>query len=176
MNECQLAAGFRLAAETLAGLNNMQSRSSGDHHKPASTGLDHSSSESPAAARKPHKHPANVKQRSRKLAPPHRPVQTSSSAATYASGNGASVHPVLGLYVPHARRSYHRDGTAVGAKGGSMGNTGVSKGKSPFASSRLQGTAPAHGRQRKAPGSGPPAVLRRMPSDSSMTVSADSNV
>lgn len=187
-----------LAAETLAGLN-MQPRSSGDQPRSASAGLDDSSDESPPLpARRPSKHPAVAKQRSRKMAPSHEPAgHTSSAAAAHDYASGASVHPVLGLYVPHARRSYHRDGTALGAKGSSMassghwegrapngkgnmvGNDGQLEGRAPFASSRPHAAAPARGRQRKgltaAAHAKPAAVMRRMPSDSSMTVSADSN-
>jgi len=178
----------------------MQPRSSGDLPRSASAGLDDSSNESPPLpARRPSKHPAVAKQRSRKMAPSHKPAaHTSSAAAAHAYGSGASVHPVLGLYVPHARRSYHRDGTALGAKGGSMassghcegrapngkgnmvGNDGQLEGRAPFASSRPHAAAPARGRQRKgsltaAGHAKPAAVMHRMPSDSSMTVSADSN-
>ncbi|DBA73522.1 TPA: hypothetical protein ACH3X1_011544 [Trebouxia sp. C0004] len=94
-----------LAAETLAGLN-MQPRSSGDQPRSASAGLDDSSNESPAVpTRRLSKHPAVAKQRLRKMAPSHKPtVHTSSAAAAHAYNSGASVHPVLGLYVPHARR------------------------------------------------------------------------
>ncbi|KAL0043616.1 hypothetical protein WJX79_009963 [Trebouxia sp. C0005] len=188
-----------LAAETLAGLN-MQPRSSGDQPRSASAGLDDSSNESPPLpVRRLSKHPAVAKHRSRKLAPSCKPAgHTSSTAAAHAYGSGASVHPVLGLYVPHARRSYHRDGTALGARGSSMassghcegrapngkgnmvGNDGQLEGKAPFASSRPHAAAPARGRQRigsltAAAHAKPAAVMHRMPSDSSMTVSADSN-
>ncbi len=188
---------FRLAAETLAGLN-MQPRSSGDQPRSASAGLDDSSDDSPPVpTKKLSKHPAVAKQRARKMAPTHKPaVHTSSVAAAHAYGSGASVHPVLGLYVPHARRSYHRDGTALGAKGSVMASSGhcegrapngkgnmvgidgQPEGRAPFASSRPHAAAPARGRQRKgsltaAAHAKPAAVMHHMPSDSSMTVSAD---
>ncbi len=190
---------FRLAAETLAGLNNMQRCSSGDHPRSASARFDDSSDESlPLPTRKLSKHPAVAKQRSRKMASSHKPaVHASSAAAAHAYGSGASVHPVLGLYVPHAPRSYHRDGTASGAKGRLMassehlagrapngkGNMVGSKGQLegvPFASSRPNAAALAWRRQRKsrltaAAHAKPAAVLLGTPSDSSMTVSADLN-
>ena len=171
---------FRLAAETLAGLNNMQPRSSGDHPETASASLDHSSSESPAAARRLSKQSlhGNRKQRPHNVKHSQRPVmQTASAASVHASTGGVSVHPVLGLYVPHARRSYHREGTAAAVKAaptGTIANQGL-----PFALARPKAAAPALGRRRKGPDTGSGHVkatpaLRRMPSDSSMTVSADS--
>ena len=166
----------------------MQPRSSGDHPKSASASMDHSSNDSPPAARKLGRQLGDRKQRPRKAAATQKPMMhTSSAAAVHANDGNASVHPVLGLYVPHARRSYHRDGTATGAKGSLMGNSAAAEGRlpavegrAPFASSRPSAAAPACGRHRKGPSSGngptkPAAVLRRMPSDSSMTVSADSN-
>ena len=104
---------FRLGAETLAGLS-MQPRSSQDQPRSASAGLDDSSDDSPPLpTRRLSKHPAVAKQRSRKTLPIHKPaVHSSSAAAAHAYGNGASVHPVLGLYV-HAQRFYQRDGTAI---------------------------------------------------------------
>ena len=124
---------FRLAAETLAGLNSMQPCSSGDHPRSASAGFDVSSDESlPLLTRKLSKHPAVARQRSRKMASSHEPaVHASSVAAAHAYGSGAFVHPVLGLYVPDAWRSYHRDGTASGAKASLMASSEHFAGRAP---------------------------------------------
>lgn len=54
--------------------------------------------------------PEGPKSASRRGKPPHRAAVPSSSNPPAATGTAAaSVHPVLGLYVPHARRSYHRE-------------------------------------------------------------------
>ena len=69
---------------------------------------------------------------------------------------------------------------ALNGKGNMVDSDGQLKGRAPFASSRPHAAAPARGRQRKGPLKAaaqdkPAAVMHRMPSDSSVTVSADLN-
>ena len=184
----------RLAAETLAGLNNMHQKSSPDATKLASS-LDHVDNDSPAAARKLSKQlgDANRRQR-RKLAQVQKaptPAAITTAAAVHASGGSASVHPILGFSVPHARRSYRTDVTPTPAKSGPSAHSTASDAKhasgelrgSELRGSELRGSAltPVNGQQRK-PGAMPPQArpsfskieMPRAASDSSMTVSADS--
>ena len=160
----------------------MQPRSSGDHPKSSGISLDQSGHESPPAVRKLSKQPNERKQKMKKTTAVHKPApqrHSDSSAASPLSvgAGGASMHPILGFNVPHARRSYHREGMSNG-KAADSGQAPLANGQSlPIGSSR---GSPPKGRQRKAiPSSnghfkmtGP---LHRVPSDSSMTVSADSN-
>ena len=195
---------YRLAAETLAGLNNMHPRSSPDQTKLAPSSLDHVTNDSPAAARKLSKQlgDANRKQR-RKLAQAQKaatPAAITTAAAVHASSGSASVHPILGFSVPHARRSYRSDVTPTPAKSGPSAHSTASEAK--HASGELQGSelrdselrdcelrvsklrrrapAPASGQQRKPGAMSPQArpsfttELPRVASDSSITVSADS--
>ena len=187
LSACDLAAdnfcfGCRLAAETLAGLNSVHPRTAEEHSRSGTKSISRSSSESPPAPRKLSKQPSERKQKMKKSTAVHRPApqprHTDNAAASQAAlGNSASMHPILGFSVPHARRSYTRDSAPHG-KGSENGQVLSADGKAlPFASSR---PSPAKGRQHKANAgsnahgkmAGP---LRRVPSDSSMTVSADSN-
>ena len=176
----------RLAAETLAGLNSMQPRTSPDHLRPASSSLDHPSNDSPAAARKLSKQLGETNRKQR-----HKMVQTqkataiptiTTAAAHHASGGNASVHPILGFNVPHARRSYRSEPVPTPGKSSPSAQSVASE--TAHATGEYRGraaAAPASGKQRR-PGVAPPQSqpsfprpdMERAGSDSSMTVSADS--
>lgn len=177
----------------------MHPRSSPDQTKLAPSSLDHVTNDSPAAARKLSKQlgDANRKQR-RKLAQAQKaatPAAITTAAAVHANSGSASVHPILGFSVPHARRSYRSDVTPTPAKSGPSAHSTASEAK--HASGELQDSelrdselrvselrrrapAPASGQQRKPGAMSPQArpsfttELPRVASDSSITVSADS--
>lgn len=175
----------RLAAETLAGLNNLPGSAAKAHSKSRSGGksLDQSSSDSLLEARKPIKLAVEKTHKAKKASackPAAQRHPEHLSAAPQAMGSSASLHPILGFSVPHARRSYHnRDSmaTAMG-KGGDSGQVAaVDEQALPCETAR---PSPIKTKQHRAfsVSSGPPraaAPLQRLPSDSSMTVSADSN-
>jgi len=88
---------FRLAAETLAGLD-MQPRSSQDQPRSASAGLDDSSDDSPPLpTRRLSKHPAVAKQRTCKMEPIHKPAVHSSSAAAPCIRQWCICTPCIGV-------------------------------------------------------------------------------
>lgn len=122
----------------------------------------------------------------RRYKPYQKHVAHSSGAAAAADSStldrGSGVHPVLGLYVPHARRSYHRDAvvTADMAPHAITHHNGLADVRDYGMPTAVPTAQPAvHAQPRTGPSSleaaKPQAPLRRLPSDSSMTVSASSN-
>lgn len=172
----------RLAAETLAGLNSTVPRTSGDHARSGTASLEHSSNEGPVSkAGKQKSIPEGPKSAQRRAKAQHRPaVPPTGSVSTAPFGNAStSVHPVLGLYVPHARRSYLRDTALKGEAAAS--HAGHAEQNVQAMHTLYPGPVKARKiacpETQKHAGDAAryPLPLRRVPSDSSMTVSANSN-
>ena len=161
-------------------------RSSAEAPRSGTASLEHSSNEG-HAGRKSSKPkgssdgPKSAPRRAKHSAAQHRaavPPASSTQPAALGSGQG-SFHPVLGLHVPHARRSYHRDTVAKADVAALHAGHAEQQayGMSAIHQGLVKPRKTTHSRAQKNAGyaAQPQPPLRRVPSDSSMTVSANSN-
>lgn len=122
--------------------------------------------------------PEGLKSASRRGKPQQRAAVPSISNPPAATGTAApSVHPVLGLYVPHARRSYHRD--TLPKTDVVHHHTGLAelnaRGMPTAVQAPVKARKAAHSKVQRSMGNARPQYpLQRVNSDSSMTVSANS--